>query len=406
MKDIKKYILYCCMALNILLVSQIAFAYTLLTSEQIIKKINGYDKKIQHLEENYNKNSKKLEEENLNIKSLNDKSLELEKEYQSILEQTKIIQSDIDKIKQQRDKELTTVSNKILNIDYDYKALLKKEKEISEQLTKDDNMRKAMAIRIETIDYVVSKGGTQRSDYNMNFSELIHYGMSKEYANIKVAYVSIDFIFEQFAPERWVWKGSTTRELLTGKRPERKIKRWLKECRKPLYKIIKQGTLGSLSGDDIQRFSRLCDPGQNVSNDIIVDFITEKKAYQKAMELIESNYPKTLKSLENQRKIIDAKKYAAKGLAKKTMDKNGNQYTNFVSRIQDLEKKLNDADSDNISSKRDKLNQDIRNKKRNISDLETKNLSIANKISKIKSKKREWEKNLESAIAHEKKSKD
>ena len=402
MKSIKKYFYPFSITLSILLVSELSFAYTLLTPEQITKKIDGYDKQILILEEKNRKITNRLDEANVNLKNLNNKYLDIEKEYKRISQQKKIYQADINETKQRRDKELSTISSKILKSDFEYQALLKKDKEISEQLTKDDNVRKAMAIRLETVNFLTNRGIDRGS--KISFPELINYGMNKEYPNIKVAYISIDFIFKEFAPERWVWKGSAARELLTGKKPERKIKRWLKECRQPLYKLIKTGTLGNLSSSDIRTFTKLCETRQYVSTDVVINFITEKDAYKKAMDMVELRYPKTLKTLEEHRAIIAAKKYQANGKAKKSMDVN--IYNEYSSKIKELEKKLDDTDPDDISSMRDKSSEDIKNMKNTILNLQSKKGSVTNKLSKIRTKKSEWEKNLESALIYEKNSKD
>ncbi len=402
MDSIEKYLYSFSIILSILLVSEISSAYTLLTPDQITKKINGYDKQILILEEKDRKITNRLDESNVNLKNLNNKHLDIEKEYQRISQEKKTYQADIYEIKQLRDKEINTISNTILESDFDYQALLKKDKEISEQLTKDDNMRKAMAIRLETINFITSLGAD--TGRNISFSELINYGMNKEYPNIKVAYVSIDFMFKEFAPEKWVWKGSTARELLTGKKPERKIKRWLKECREPIYKFIKTGTLGNLTSSDRSRFTSLCETGQYVSTDVVVDFITQRASYEKAMDMVELSYPKTLKTLEEHRKTIASKKDQARKEAKKSM--NINTYNEYSSKIKELEKKLKDTDPDDIRSMRDKSLEDIKNTKNTIINLQSRKSSITKKLSKIRTKKTEWEKNLENAIIHEKSLKD
>ena len=402
MDSIEKYLYSFSIILSILLVSEISSAYTLLTPDQITKKINGYDKQILILEQKDRKITNRLDESNVNLKNLNNKHLDIEKEYQRISQEKKTYQADIYEIKQQRDKEINTISSKILESDFEYQALLKKDKEISEQLTKDDNMRKAMAIRLETINFITSLGAD--TGRNISFSELIYYGMNKEYPNIKVAYVSIDFMFEEFAPEKWVWKGSAARELLTGKKPERKIKRWLKECREPIYKFIKTGTLGNLTSSDRSRFTRLCETGQYVSTDVVVDFISQRASYEKAMDVVELSYPKTLKIREEHRKTIASKKDQASDEAKKSI--NINTYNEYSSKIKELEKKLEDTDPDDIRSVRDKSLEDIKNTKNTIINLQSRKSSITKKLSNIRTKKTEWEKNLENAIIHEKSLKD
>ena len=85
-----KNICYQTIRLSILLVifvPQTILGYTLLSSEQISKKIAGYDKQIKILKEKEIKNSKKIEKSKTKLTILESKYLEINKEYKNISKQ-------------------------------------------------------------------------------------------------------------------------------------------------------------------------------------------------------------------------------------------------------------------------------------------------------------------------------
>ena len=77
----------------------------------------------------------------------------------------------------------------------------------------------------------------------------------------------------------------------------------------------------------------MCETGQYVSTDVVVDFITQRASYEKAMDMAELSYPKTLKTLEEHRKTIALKKDQASKEAKKSM--NINTYNEYSSKIKE-----------------------------------------------------------------------
>jgi len=399
-----KNICYQTIRLSILLVifvPQTILGYTLLSSEQISKKIAGYDKQIKILKEKEIKNSKKIEKSKTKLTILESKYLEINKEYKNISKQKKLIESDINKIKKDRDKELSNISDGILLKNTKYSNLLESEKELSKKLTRDDNVRKAMPIRLQTIEYILGKGD------RISFHQIINLYLNKKYPNWKVRYLSIDFIFEEFAPERWVWKASLARELLTGKTPERKIKRWVKECRDPVYQVIKGNSLEALSRRDIDRLISSCRTGQLISNEVLTKFILEKAAYKKSLQIAESRYTATAKLLKESKKLLSLEKDAAGIAAKRVMESEAyTGSTKYTENITGLEKKLKDTDPNDIASQRNKVREDIKSTTNFIADLKTKNNSITNKIFKVNKKNIEWKKNLKSALIYEKNSTD